>query len=259
MLLRIILHFVISLLAGFLFSSCKTDDNINTPFTIVNPLPDDDVPNDDPDDENSLDTIQILSLGDSYTAGTGVCDTCSYPEQLKDSLLQNLNNINAINLNVIASAGWTTTSLLNTVNGVTVSYDYDIVTLLIGVNNQFQGVPFERFEEEFNTLIERATLEARNDPSNIVVLSIPDYAFTPFGQSFGNPQITSEEIDQYNQYIANYCGVNSITFVNITDISRQGLDNPNIVANDNLHLSEYAYALIVERLLPIVIDKIELN
>ncbi len=254
--MRLILHFVISFIAGILFFSCETDDRFNTPLTIVTPLPDDEDSNDNPDDENTLETIQILSLGDSYTAGTGVCDTCSYPEQLKDSLLQNLNDVNAINLNVIASAGWTTTSLLNTVNSVAVSYYYDVVTLLIGVNNQFQGVPFERFEEEFNSLIERATLEARNDVSNLVVLSIPDYAYTPFGQSYGNPLITSEEIDQYNQYIANYCEENSITFVDITDISREGLDNPNIVANDNLHLSEYAYSLIVERILPIVMDKL---
>jgi len=102
--LRLILHFVISFIAGILFFSCETDDRFNTPLTIVTPLPDDEDSNDNPDDENTLETIQILSLGDSYTAGTGVCDTCSYPEQLKDSLLQNLNDVNAIKC--VFEKGW---------------------------------------------------------------------------------------------------------------------------------------------------------
>jgi acyl-CoA thioesterase-1 len=88
---------------------------------------------------------------------------------------------------------------------------------------------------------------AKGDKTNLIVVSIPDYAFTPFGS--GNKTI-STEIDQYNSFAQNYCTKNNIIFINITDITRQGLSNPSLVASDNLHPSEKAYGLFVERILP---------
>lgn len=125
--------------------------------------------------------------------------------------------------------------------------DYDLVTLLIGVNNQFQNRPFSFYEQEFPELVDIAIQKAKGDKKNVIVVSIPDYAFTPFGQ--GNPSI-SEGIFQYNEFAKNYCLANGITYIFITDITRQGLLRPELVASDGLHPSKLAYAKFVERILP---------
>ncbi|MGK0413775.1 MAG: acyl-CoA thioesterase-1, partial [Polaribacter sp.] len=204
--------------------------------------------------QNPEDTIsesknfKILSLGDSYTIGQSVCETCRFPEQLKDSLLQNFEEEEtSISLQVIARTGWTTTNLIGAIKDENIATDFDLVTLLIGVNNQFQRKAFSIYQTEFPTLVNTAIQAARNDKNNLIVISIPDYAYTPFGQ--GNTTI-SEEIDSYNEFAKNYCDQNGITFVNITDITREGLVNSALVASDNLHPSALAYTKFVERLLP---------
>ncbi|WP_298898384.1 SGNH/GDSL hydrolase family protein [uncultured Psychroserpens sp.] len=202
-------------------------------------------------------TFKILSLGDSYTIGQSVCETCRFPEQLKDSLTLRYAEQDTLNLNVIAQTGWTTTNLINTIASENITNDYDLVTLLIGVNNQFQGKPFLLYETEFPQLVQTAITAARADKTKLVVLSIPDYAFTVFGQNFGNPTTTSSEIDLYNAFAENYCTQEGISFLNITDITRQGLDNPSLVASDGLHPSTLAYSMFIERLLPLAIEKIE--
>jgi lysophospholipase L1-like esterase len=88
------------------------------------------------------------------------------------------------------------------------------------------------------------------------VVSIPDYAYTPFGQN-GSPETISEELELYNNFAQNYCEINGLSYVYITDITQQGLENPNLVAADNLHPSTLAYTQFVERILPLAIEKIE--
>ncbi|WP_179021711.1 SGNH/GDSL hydrolase family protein [Winogradskyella forsetii] len=202
-------------------------------------------------------TYNILALGDSYTIGESVCNTCRFPEQLKDSLISRFPEEDTFNLKVIAQTGWTTTNLINAIENESLTNDYDLVTLLIGVNNQYQGKPFSLYETEFPILVSKAIQLAKNDKANVIVVSIPDYAFTPFGQNSGNPETTSSEIDMYNEFAENYCNQENITYVNITDITRQGLSNTNLVASDGLHPSALAYTKFVERLLPVAEIKIE--
>ncbi|TXG36778.1 SGNH/GDSL hydrolase family protein [Seonamhaeicola maritimus] len=201
------------------------------------------------------DSLKILSLGDSYTIGQNVCSTCRFPEQLKDSLKARINNLKA-DAKVIAITGWTTTNLLNALTSAKLGGDYSLVTLLIGVNNQFQGLPFEVFENEFAELTRDAIKYAKEGQSRLIVISIPDYAYTPFGN--GNSHI-SQDIDKYNNFIENYCSQNGITYVYITDITRDGLENPDLVANDGLHPSSLAYSRFVSRILPIALEKIGLD
>ena len=87
------------------------------------------------------------------------------------------------------------------------------------------------------------------------MLSIPDYSFTPFGD---RPGTVSEEIKKYNDFTKSYCDQRNITFLNITDITQQGLINPELVASDGLHPSEEAYSKFIERLLPLAIEKLML-
>ena len=164
----------------------------------------------------------ILSLGDSYTIGQSVCETCGYPEQLKDSLATNFNIEDTFYLKVIAQTGWTTTNLKSAVASENITNTYNLVTLLIGVNNQFQGKLFSLYEAEFPKLVNSAIAFAQNDRSNVIVVSIPDYAYTPFGQNYGNPENISMQIDAYNTFAENYCNQENITFVTITDITRNG-------------------------------------
>lgn len=204
-------------------------------------------------EEAPIQNYKILSLGDSYTIGQSVCTTCRFPAQLKDSLTNNIAN-SKFDLQIIAQTGWTTTNLINAINDNSPANDFDLVTLLIGVNNQYQGKPFTLYEQEFPELVNTAILKAKNDASNVIVVSIPDYAFTPFRN--GNTTI-SNEIDAYNSFAENYCNQNNITYVYITDITRQGFINPDLVASDNLHPSELAYSKFVGRIFPQAIEKIE--
>jgi lysophospholipase L1-like esterase len=211
----------------------------------------------DPIDSAEPINFKILSLGDSYTIGQSVCDTCRFPEQLKDSLIARLDNDDTFTLNIIAQTGWTTSNLISAIENNNPSDDNDLVTLLIGVNNQYQGKLFSLYETEFPQLVTAAIQLAKNDKTNVIVVSIPDYAYTAFGQNSGNPATTSLEIDMYNAFAENYCNQQNISFVNITDITRQGLDDSSLVAPDGLHPSTLAYSKFVERLLPLALDKIE--
>ncbi|MFV8325743.1 SGNH/GDSL hydrolase family protein [Flavobacterium sp. ZS1P14] len=194
-------------------------------------------------------TFSYLALGDSYTIGQSVCETCRFPEQLKRSL-SNLNPNNTYPLKIIAQTGWTTTNLISAIDLQNPASDYDLVTLLIGVNNQFQNRPFSLYEKEFPELVSKAIALAKGDKTNVIVVSIPDYAYTPYGQGSGIQSKISMEIDTYNAFAKKYCTDNTIEFITITDITRQGLTNTTLVAQDGLHPSELAYSLFVERLLP---------
>ncbi|WP_395064324.1 SGNH/GDSL hydrolase family protein [Flavobacterium sp.] len=188
-----------------------------------------------------------LALGDSYTIGQSVCETCKFPIQLQDSLKKNLPSNAIFTTKIIATTGWTTTNLKTAIANENTSNNYDMVTLLIGVNNQYQNKPFSLYEQEFPELVSIAISKAKGIKEHVVVVSIPDYAFTPFGNSSQN---ISNGILQYNTFAKNYCQQNNVVFVNITDITQQGIANPSLVASDGLHPSTIAYSKFVERILP---------
>ena len=252
--------FTLSIVTLFLACSTSDDSYQNTSTTFNEPLNNNDS-NDDSNgessDNNSETTNQnfkLLSLGDSYTIGQSVCETCRFPKQLKDSLTTKFNPDTNFELKVIARTGWTTSNLINAIKTENLLYNYDLVTLLIGVNNQYQGHPFSLYETEFPQLVNTSILLAKGDKTNVIVISIPDYAYTPYGN--GNENI-SKDIDKYNEFAQAYCTINNISFVNITDITRQGLENPNLVASDGLHPSSLAYSFFVDRLLPMAVDKLK--
>ncbi|OXG09368.1 lysophospholipase L1-like esterase [Flavobacterium araucananum] len=195
--------------------------------------------------------INYLALGDSYTIGQSVCETCRYPEQLKSSLKAIYPETN-FSLKIIAKTGWTTSNLISAINSENLDSNYDLVTLLIGVNNQYQGRDFSIYEKEFPELVNKAITLAKGNKKKVIVISIPDYAYTPFGtnQMQGEGARISAEISQYNTFAQNYCVNNGVLFISITDITQKGLDNPNLVAGDGLHPSAAAYTLFVDRILP---------
>jgi lysophospholipase L1-like esterase len=212
------------------------------------------------DNDSGTEIIQpkyykYLALGDSYTIGESVCQTCRFPIQLQDSIKKYTNTNDTFQTQIIAQTGWTTTNLKTAIATQNPTNDFDLVTLLIGVNNQYQNKPFSVYEQEFPELVSIAIQKAKGDKNKVIVVSIPDYAYTPFGN--GNASISSQ-LDNYNAFAQNYCIVNNITFVNITDITRLGLQQPNLVASDGLHPSTIAYTKFVERILPSAKMKLEI-
>lgn len=201
---------------------------------------------------NNTEPITYLALGDSYTIGESVCGSCRFPEQLKDAMETALKK--AVELQIIATTGWTTTQLKKAITTQNPRTDNSLVTLLIGVNNQYQNLPFETYENEFPELLNTAIIKADGDKNRVIVISIPDYAFTPYGN--GNTDIT-EALEAYNAFAENYCLANNISFISITDITQNGLKNPNLVAKDGLHPSTEAYTHFVKRLLPVALKKLK--
>ncbi len=194
-------------------------------------------------------SVNYLALGDSYTIGESVCETCRFPEQLKKGL-EATGPIKTVNLKIIAQTGWTTSNLISAINGASLATNYDLVTLLIGVNNQYQNKNFTLYQTEFPLLLNKAIVAAQGDKNRVIVVSIPDYAYTPYGVSSGDQAKISTEIDAYNTFAEQYCKQNDIVFVPITDITRLGIANTGLVAFDGLHPSELVYSKFVERILP---------
>ena len=226
--MRLKIQHIIILILLFAFASCSIENNATNTI-------------------ESSKTIKYLALGDSYTIGHSVCDACRFPIQLQTEIKGILSEKDTIITKIIAQTGWTTTNLKAAIVSQNPSNDYDLVTLLIGVNNQYQNKPFSIYQQEFPELIATAIAKAKGIKERVIVVSIPDYAFTPYGN--GNPAISSQ-IDNYNLFAQNYCEANNITFINITDITRLGLLQPNLVATDGLHPSGLAYEKFVERIFP---------
>ncbi|MGB2174546.1 MAG: SGNH/GDSL hydrolase family protein [Flavobacteriaceae bacterium] len=226
---------------GVVFYGCISNNSDETPNT-ENPA--------------TPKNFKLIALGDSYTIGQSVCESCRFPAQLKDSLQTRYTTLDTFNLEIIAQTGWTTTNLKNAISSANPPNDFDLVTLLIGVNNQYQNKPFELYETEFIELVNTAISLVGGNASKLIVVSIPDYAYTPFGQA-SNALNISTQLELYNTYAQTYCADNNLKYVYITDITQQGLDNPALVATDNLHPSTLAYTKFVERILPLALDILE--
>ena len=192
-------------------------------------------------------TVKYLALGDSYTKGESVCESCSFPMQLMERIAKEEKVLG--NAEVVAQTGWTRGDLINGLRLRQLGNDYDLVTLLIGVNNQYQNKDIAGYELDLSNLLLRAVQHAGGDKNKVILISIPDYAYTPEGQSSSDPSSISAAINKYNEAARKIAAANGISFVNITDISRQGLANTDLVAEDQLHPSATAYSSFVSEIL----------
>lgn len=197
--------------------------------------------------ETEINTFKnYLALGDSYTIGESVQEKDRFPVQL-------VNELNAKNYNfnvplIIAQTGWTTGELKDAILKENISEKYDLVTLLIGVNNQYRGKSVDEFRLEFAELLNMAISFAGNNAQNIIVVSIPDWAVSPFAKNRDRTKI-SEEIDLFNAVKKEETLKRNISFVDITAISRQALNKPEYFANDGLHFSGSMHKLWVDEII----------
>ena len=192
--------------------------------------------------------VRFLALGDSYTIGESVAEVQRWPVQLIHALKK--QGYTCSDPDIVAVTGWRTDDLKKGLNSGRLSSDYNLVSLLIGVNNQYQGKSVSEYEREFDGLLKMAIGHAGGDASKVFVLSIPDYGFTPFGK---NRQVEiSTGIDAFNAVNETIAEKNGVTYIHITDISRLGLKYPDLVAADGLHPSGKMYGLWVERILEVL-------
>ncbi|MET3978389.1 lysophospholipase L1-like esterase [Mucilaginibacter sp. UYP25] len=200
----------------------------------------------------ATDTLTYLALGDSYTIGEAVPLDKSFPYQLAANL--KASNHVVTNADIIAVTGWTTGDLKQgiTQRGIT-KHDYNIVTLLIGVNNQFRGYGREDYRKEFIELLTGAINYAGGNKKHVFVLSIPDWSVTPFAKNGGyDAEKVGAEIDQFNAINKQETEKLGVTYVDITPASRRASYETTLIANDGLHPSSSMYSLWVAQLLPVV-------
>ncbi len=202
----------------------------------------------------SAEKIDILALGDSYTKGESVPWAKNFPNQLSDSLKSATYSVTGVH--AIAQTGWRTDQLKSAIasqSGLIGDSIFSLVTLCIGVNNQYQGGTADNYKPDFELLLQTAIERAGGRKDRVVVLSIPDWAYTTYGQNFsGNPGEISHEIDQFNvvnKLVANSYGVH---YIDVTGISRMGLSQPDLVAIDGLHPSALQYSKWIHLMMPVV-------
>jgi lysophospholipase L1-like esterase len=191
---------------------------------------------------------QLLALGDSYTIGESVEISQRWPIQLMAQLRDSGTDIDTPR--IIARTGWTTDELMTAIEQQNPdSNAYDLVSLLIGVNNQYRGYDIEQYETEFEELLQRAIAFSQEGERGVFVISIPDYGVTPFAAS-RDPEKIAMELDQYNQINQAITNRYGIQYFYITDFSRQAKNDPSLIASDGLHPSGRMYSQWVAQILP---------
>ena len=222
-----------------------------------NPTPTPDVPVTSTQTLETVDMTKIryLALGDSYTIGEKVAPRNRWPSQLA-GLLRN-EDIEA-DVMIIARTGWTVQELWEGIQADPPEGTYDMVSLLIGVNDQYRGYPVEGYREDFRFMLNKAIEYAGGDPKRVVVLSIPDWAFTPFAGDRDSEPI-SLQIDEFNAVNLAETKNAGAYYVDVTIISRMGLDDFDLIAPDGLHPSGKMYAMWAEKTLPVALDILQIN
>jgi lysophospholipase L1-like esterase len=196
--------------------------------------------------------LKYIALGDSYTIGEAVAEREAFPCQLTGKLGQ----ISAPT--IIATTGWTTDELITAIGQRDIMGNkYDLVTVLIGVNDQYRGLSLQDYKIKFRQVLDIAIGLADGNPDRVFVLSIPDYGATPFGKE--NQAAIGEQIDQFNligKQISARAGVN---YLDITGISRMAVSRPDLVASDGLHPSAKMYSMWVSLLGPMIAERLKLS
>ncbi|WP_017731862.1 SGNH/GDSL hydrolase family protein [Nafulsella turpanensis] len=208
----------------------------------------------DPAPSETENAVSYLALGDSYTIGESVAEAERFPVILANELEE--AGVEVMGPKIIAQTGWTTGDLLAAIEAAELAgQEFDLVSLLIGVNNQYQGRSLEEYEAEFRLLLNKSIELAGGEKENVFVVSIPDYGYTPFGEA--RQETISEQIDSFNTINKEIAAEEGIRYFNITPISRQGLEQPALVADDGLHPSGAMYQLWIDLILDEVLMMVQ--
>lgn len=202
--------------------------------------------------------IRYLALGDSYTIGEMVAEQDCWPNQLA-ALIEASPQFQAagagkdIQVRIIARTGWTVDELWQGLQANPPEGTYDMVSLLIGVNDQYRGYPVEGYREDFRFMLGKAVEYAGGDPKRVIVLSIPDWGFTPFAAGRDTEPI-SRQIDAFNAVNLEETEAVGAHYVDVTVISRMAMDDFDLLTGDRLHPSGKMYAMWAEKTLPLALN-----
>ncbi|TDB68883.1 SGNH/GDSL hydrolase family protein [Arundinibacter roseus] len=202
-----------------------------------------------PELNDSTGVARFLSLGDSYTIGESVPENDRWSVQL--AALLRKDGINVAPPEIIARTGWTTAELASAIEQANKPRHYQLVSLLIGVNNQYRGQSTERFRTEFKELLTTSIAFAQGRKQRVFVLSIPDWGVSPFGANSDRAKI-ARDIDAFNAVAKEECEAAGVLFIDITPLSRSGLNQADMFASDGLHFSGKMYGLWAREALPAV-------
>lgn len=195
--------------------------------------------------------LRFLALGDSYTIGEAVPAEQRWPVQLVQRL--RARGLDVAAPEIVARTGWTTDELATAITAAPLAPPYDLVSLLIGVNDQYRGRPLAQYEAGFAALLRTAVRFAAERPERVLVLSIPDWGVTPFARRSGrDPERIGAEIDAFNARAKSHAQAAGVHFLDITDLTREAARQPELLAEDGLHPSGLEYARWAARAEPIV-------
>ncbi|MFQ5794249.1 MAG: SGNH/GDSL hydrolase family protein [Candidatus Bipolaricaulia bacterium] len=199
------------------------------------------------DSHSGLITVQYLALGDSYTIGERVDVNQRWPVQLAQALREHGYVVEGPI--IIAQTGWTTDELMAGIQRQNVDGTFDLVSLLIGVNNQYRGRDIDGYRVDFRTFLEQAIGFAKGDTGRVIVLSIPDWGVTPYAEGRDREQIAAE-IDHFNAVNREETERAGARYVDVTSVSREAARDGELIASDGLHPSGKMYAAWVRLVLP---------
>ena len=194
--------------------------------------------------------LSYLALGDSYTIGEGVAADGRWPAQLAAAL--RAEGVLLADPTVIARTGWTTDELAAAIDAAEPLGEFDFVSLLIGVNNQYRGRELDEYIRDFAALLERAIDFARGRADRVLVLAIPDWGVTPFAAAQGrDPDRIARELDAFNAAARDVCANDHVAFVDIAAVSRTRGGEAAMLADDGLHPSAAMHAEWTRLALPV--------
>ncbi|MEK9755876.1 MAG: GDSL-type esterase/lipase family protein [Bacteroidota bacterium] len=194
--------------------------------------------------QNNNSEYSFLALGDSYTIGEGVLEEERWPNQFVNVAYE--SGVDIEKPDIIAMTGWKSYELINAIDQTNFIKKYDYVSLLIGVNNQYNSRPIDEFESD----LEKLAIKIKNlktNTGNTIIISIPDWGSSPFGKTFDREKI-SYEINQFNLSLENFANRNNFKYVDITEISRKALFEKSLIASDSLHPSGKMYLEWAEKI-----------
>lgn len=192
--------------------------------------------------------VKYLALGDSYTVGESVTEEERFPAHTKKLL--RAEDID-VSVKYIAATGWTSADLTFNLTLQNPANDFDIVTLLIGVNDQYQKRPKDQYKLQFSALLSKAVELVGNRKERVFVLSIPDYSITPYVTETDKLRV-STEIDEFNAINRGVTLRNGITYIDITASSRRARNDTTLIASDDLHPSGKEYESWASMLMPLI-------
>ena len=234
-----------------LFVACSTSSNLDDET-----LPNNDTESNIIENQELNSTISnegpltLLALGDSYTIGEGVNEDERWPNQFIQVAYE--NGVDFLSSRIIAETGWKSYDLINAIESSNFEKKYDYISLLIGVNNQFNSRPVNEFKNDLDKLLVKIN-DLKKKSGSVLIISIPDWGSSPFGEGFDRNEI-SNEINTFNNSLKNFANINGLKYVDVTEISRRAINEPNLITDDNLHPSGVMYLEWAKKIFNVWID-----